>query len=78
MFSRSYRCFAVLTACLCVAGEPKDKLCTETSPGVFTRAWTKAMVHFNCNSLAANITLAGQSSQIKPKAPPVFESGPAQ
>jgi hypothetical protein len=57
-------------------GEPKDTLCIEGPKGVFTRAWTKAMVHFDCNSLAANITLAGQSSQIKPKGRPFFESAP--
>jgi hypothetical protein len=43
-------------------GAPRDPLCRETAPGVFTRAWTKATVHFDCNSFAANITLAGQSS----------------
>mgnify|MGYP006901804938 CR=1 FL=1 len=53
-------------------GEPKDKLCRETAPGVFTREWTKAMVHFDCNTFEANITLAGHSSQIKPKGRPVF------
>jgi hypothetical protein len=53
-------------------GQPKDKLCRETAPGVFTREWTKAMVHFDCNTFEANITLVGQSSQIKPKVPPVF------
>ena len=42
-------------------GEPKDKLCTETAPGVFTRAWTNAMVHFDCNTMQANITLAGET-----------------
>ena len=25
-------------------GQPQDTLCTEGAPGVFTRAWTKAMV----------------------------------
>jgi hypothetical protein len=53
-------------------GEPKEKLCKEIAPGVFERAWTKAMVMFDCNTFEANITLAGQSSQIKPKGTPVF------
>ena len=58
-------------------GEPKDSLCRESAPGVFSRAWTKAMVHFDCNTLTANITLAGHSSQIKPKGKPVFASPPS-
>ena len=53
-------------------GEPTDQLCKETAPGVFTRKWSKAMVHFDCNTFEANITLAGHSSQIKPKSRPVF------
>jgi hypothetical protein len=53
-------------------GTPKDALCKETAPGVFSRAYTKAMVHFDCNTLTPNITLAGAQTQIKPKALPVF------
>ena len=40
-------------------GEPKDKLCAETSHGVFERARTKTHVIMDCNSFVANITLAG-------------------
>ena len=58
-----------------------DKQCVRfvyknSSPGVFTRPWTKAMVHFDCNTFAANITLAGESSQITPKGVPLFETPP--
>ena len=39
-------------------GEPKDKLCAETSHGIFERALTKTHVIMDCNSFVANITLA--------------------
>eukprot|EP01079_Euglenida_sp_SAG-EU17-18_P001068 gene1068-2637_t len=41
-------------------GEPEG-LCTETSPGVFFRKWTKAAVQFDCNTMTPNITLDGHS-----------------
>ena len=47
-------------------GEPVG-LCVESSPGVFSRVWTKAAVHFDCNTMKANITLAGHSEPIEPK-----------
>jgi hypothetical protein len=31
--------------------------CTETRPGVFERAWTKAHVAVDCNAFEANITM---------------------
>lgn len=37
-------------------GEPTE-LCKETSPGVFTRDWTKATVSLDCNSWTPTITL---------------------
>jgi len=36
-------------------GVPIDETCSETSPDVFEREWTKAKVTFDCNKYAANI-----------------------
>ena len=33
-------------------GTPVDKLCKETTPGVFTREWTKASVQLDCKTFA--------------------------
>jgi hypothetical protein len=38
-------------------GTPTDKLCTEASPGVFTREWTKASVQMDCATFKGTITL---------------------
>jgi hypothetical protein len=37
-------------------GTPLD-FCTETSPGVFERKWTKADVSLDCNDFAAKIQM---------------------
>ena len=38
-------------------GTPVDKLCTETSTGVFEREWTKASVKMECDTFKGTITL---------------------
>ena len=37
-------------------GTPVDKLCKETSPGVFTREWTQATVQMDCATFQGTIT----------------------
>ena len=45
-------------------GEPVDKICYETTPGVFTRKWSKATITLDCNTWTPNITLSGSDAPL--------------
>lgn len=42
-------------------GVPVDPVCTETTPGVFTRRWTKAVATLDCTTWTGRVTMSGSA-----------------